>query len=120
MAFLIKFLMEFQNNKFNFKEILIIIYLYEIFISYFHKTTLYLAIEVGNVEIVRLILSVPNIDVNEKSIFFSLFLIVFLKLFFFNGRTPLHLAVEKQHLDIIKLLLQHKGIDKKATDTIQF
>lgn len=72
MAFLIKFLMEFQNNKFNFKEILIIIYLYEIFISYFHKTTLYLAIEVGNVEIVRLILSVPNIDVNEKSIFFFL------------------------------------------------
>lgn len=70
MAFLIKFLMEFQNNKFNFKEIFIIIYLYEIFISYFHKTTLYLAIEVGNVEIVRLILSVPNIDVNEKSIFF--------------------------------------------------
>lgn len=72
MEFLIKFLMEFQNNKFNFKEILIIIYLYEIFISYFHKTTLYLAIEVGNVEIVRLILSVPNIDVNEKSIFFFL------------------------------------------------
>ena len=38
------------------------------FIYFFHKTALHVAIERGNPDIVRLILSQPSIDVNVKCI----------------------------------------------------
>lgn len=35
----------------------------------FYKTTLFIAVEKGNLEIVRLLLNQPELKVNEKSIF---------------------------------------------------
>lgn len=70
------------------------------------KTPLYLAIEIGNIDVVRILLEKPEIDVNEKS-FFSL------------GKnkpkeqSPLCLSVEKGYNDIADLLMQNKNIDKE-------
>ncbi|KAK8895295.1 hypothetical protein M9Y10_023741 [Tritrichomonas musculus] len=61
------------------------------------KTPLELAVEKGNREIVLLLLSCKNIDVNHN----------------FDG-TCLHKAVEKGNIEIIYLLLSCKNIDVNA------
>lgn len=42
------------------------------FIKYFQKTPLYAAIEKGNLEIVQLLLARPELDINLKSIYFTI------------------------------------------------
>lgn len=49
-----------------------------LFYIYFNKTVLNIAVEEGNFEIVKFLLSVPEIDVNVKSILIFFF-IKFLK-----------------------------------------
>ena len=57
----------------------------------------------GNLEIVKLLLEHPNIDVNLKN---------------FSGNTPLHITIEYSYsdadTDILKLLLAHPDIDINA------
>ena len=78
-------------------------------IDAFEKTSLYVAVENKNIEAIQLLLSISEINVNEKS-------------FFFYGnyrtheKTPLHLAVEKEYIEIIKILLEHKSIDVNVED----
>ena len=62
-------------------------------------TALFASIEKENVEIVRFLLSLPNIDVNigQK-----------------GNKSPLHLAVEKENIEIVKLLLTNQKIDVNA------
>lgn len=51
-------------------------------ILFIYKTALHVAIERGNPEIVKLILSQPEIDVNTKCIYkFNLFYVIFIWLF---------------------------------------
>lgn len=59
-------------------------------------TPLYLAIESCNIEIVKLLLGHPKINVNKLSGFHIL---------------PLHLAVKNNYIDIVKLLLAHRDIE---------
>ena len=40
----------------------------DVFINVINKTALYIAVEKGNFEIVKLLLSLPEIDINIKSI----------------------------------------------------
>ena len=58
------------------------------------KTALYLAVEKGNVDIVKLLLSCNKLDINITN----------------NGKTALFLAVEKENAEIVKLLLTHDKI----------
>ena len=75
----------------------------------FEKTLLYVAVESQNIEAIQLLLSMNEINVNEKS-------------FYFDGnnqvheKTPLHLAVEKEYIEIIKILLENKNIDVDIED----
>ena len=66
-----------------------------------------MAIEKENIEIIKLLLSYPNIDVNSLS--------KFIKNDDFDKRyiekSPIHLAVEKENLEIIQLLASHPSID---------
>ena len=78
-------------------------------IDVFEKTPLYIAVENKNIEAIQLLLSLGEINVNEKS-------------FYFHGnnqiqeKTPLHLAVEKEYIEIIKILLENKNIDVDIED----
>lgn len=64
-----------------------------------------MAVEGNNVEVVKLLLSHPKIDINSSS------------LLNFDGNdvseeeTALHLAVKNEKIEIIKLLLNHEDID---------
>ena len=59
------------------------------------KTSLFLAIEKDNVEIVKLLLSNPSIDVNKG----------------YGNKAPLLLAIEKDNVEIVKLLLSNPSIN---------
>lgn len=48
-------------------------FLNEILFSYFHKTALYIATEKGNIEIVKLLLKMKDIDPNIINILMKLF-----------------------------------------------
>lgn len=48
-----------------------------------NKTALHMAVDNGNIEIVRLLLSIKEIDINAKSIFLSILFISF-KIIVFN------------------------------------
>ena len=80
-----------------------------------------MAIEKENIEIINLLLTKDNIDVNIPYIL-NQFYIKF-KIISFNSirnriqeKTPLHLAVEKNYIKIIKILLAHKNIDVDIED----
>ncbi|KAK8900153.1 hypothetical protein M9Y10_002476 [Tritrichomonas musculus] len=69
---------------------------------------LHVAIEKDNIEIIKILLSRANIDINSK-------LICYEKLGLNNKRsiseTPIHLASERCNVEITKLLLSHDKID---------
>lgn len=72
---------------------------------------LYFAINNNSVEMVKLLLSNPDIDVNMKNeydIFETLYIY----------RTPLHYAVRNGNTDIINLLLANKKIKVDVKDNI--
>ena len=84
---------------------------------YFYKTPLYVAVEVENVEIVKLLLEKENIDINLLCILRYYFVIQLL-LFCLNEITKcffkkaaLHVAVEKENIEIVKLLLKNQKTD---------
>ena len=70
-------------------------------------SSLYLAVSNSNIDIVRLLLNHPKIDINMKSVLYNDTK---------QLRTSLHKAVENKQIDIIKLLLQHKNININSLD----
>ena len=80
-------------------------------------TVLYKAIELNDVKIINLLLSNPNIDVNEKTI----------KRVSYNEidgdyikmKSALHLAVLIKNIEIIKLLMMNENIDVNIKDEQQ-
>ncbi|KAK8872241.1 hypothetical protein M9Y10_008007 [Tritrichomonas musculus] len=77
------------------------------------KTLLYVATEKGYIEIVKLLLSFPNIDVNRYSKDFAIDLESNEE---YINATALHCAVNYGELEIAKLLLSHKNIDTNKLD----
>ena len=77
------------------------------------KTLLYVATEKGYIEIVKLLLSFPNIDVNRYSKDFAIDLESNEECI---SATALHCAVNYGELEIAKLLLSHKNIDTNKLD----
>lgn len=63
-------------------------------------TTLYASVMSNDIDIVKLLLSNPNTDVNKKT-----------ALKISEIRAPLHLAVDKKNIGIIQLLLKQKEIN---------
>lgn len=89
-------------------------FLNEILFSYFHKTALYIAIEKGNIEIVKLLLKNEKIDVNISN-----------RIKWHESgtdncnqyeKTALFLAIEKENIEIIELLLSNNKIDVNITN----
>lgn len=78
---------------------------------YLQISALYLSVINGNIDIVRLLLNQPKIDINMRSTLVQKS---------FNDttllRTALHEAVENKRIEIIKLLLQQKEINKNVLD----
>ena len=77
-----------------------------------YKPALYFAIETRNMDIIKLLLSHKDIDINAP---------------FQKGKSPLHLAVQNNDIEIVKLLLTYPNIDvnqirisKHYFDTIFF
>ena len=69
-------------------------------------TPLHLAAETGHIEYVKLLLSMPDIDVNAQTVSELI-----------PGRhTPLHYAVRGGHTECVKLLLAQPGINVNAKD----
>lgn len=67
-------------------------------------TTLYASAMSNDIDIVKILLSNLNVDVNKKSV-------LVLKI-----RAPLHLAVDKKNIGIIQLLLKQKEINFNILD----
>lgn len=67
------------------------------------KTALHIAVEKGNIEIVKILLSFKKIDVN--------YIMSLYKLPNLYNETPLHIAVRNGNVEIVKLLLSCKNID---------
>lgn len=67
------------------------------------KTLLYIAVEKENYDIIKLLLSCKELDVNIESIIYKI------SSFSFsiekNEMTPLHIAIQNQNVDIVNLLL---------------
>ncbi len=66
------------------------------------ETPLHYAIKMGNTEVVRLLLSYKEININIKPEY--------------NGKSPLHYAIETGNIEIINLLLSHKEININEKD----
>ena len=73
----------------------------------FYFIALLTAIQNGNTEIVRLLLSHSKIDVNKKMHFVNGKIVKYFK-------PALYFAIETRNMDIINLLLSHKDIDINA------
>lgn len=71
------------------------------------NNSLHVAIEKNNIDIVKLLLSDPKINVNIKSIFENRNNIKILK---YEEKTSLDIAIEKNYIEIAKLLINHKDI----------
>lgn len=69
-------------------------------------TALHMAIEKGNLEMVRLLLTNPKIDINARKIFKLKKQLLNIK----YQKTPLQIAIEKKYVDIVKLLLEQASI----------
>ncbi|KAK8840533.1 hypothetical protein M9Y10_030741 [Tritrichomonas musculus] len=74
-------------------------------------TTLCLSVMSNDIDIVKLLLSVPNVDVNKVSVIDSEKYREAAMI-----RAPLHLAVDEKNIEIIQLLLQQKDIDTNIID----
>ena len=72
--------------------------------DYGFGTILYHACSYNKVEIVKLLLEQPNIDINIK------------KEKDYNAHTPLHIACYHQYIEVVKLLLEQPFIDVNSQD----
>ena len=92
-------------------------------IIFFYKTALFCAIEKVNLDIVKLLLAIDNINVNieitrtEKKIDEQHPWIRNDKENVVTKRTPLHFAVKRRYAEITKLLLNNKSIDINIKDS---
>lgn len=83
---------------------------------YSENTAFYRAVEIGNVEIINLLLTNSKIDVNIP------FKSIYSWIDYEKGtvtdqvKLPLHVAVEKGNVDVIKILLKNKNVDRNAKD----
>lgn len=70
------------------------------------KTSLHLAVEKGNIEIVKLLLNHCKIDVNcrEKYVLIKPLLKIY------TQKTALQIAIEKKRIDIVEMLLEKRSI----------
>lgn len=84
-----------------------------------NKNPLHLAIEKGNIEIVKLLLQCEKIDINSLKIYktygdddecYSNWLKI-------TEQTPLHVAIEQNNIEIINLLLKNNKIDVNLLQT---
>ena len=75
--------------------------------KYFNETPIYLAIEKENIDIVKLLLSNENIDVNKKNIFYLTQCSSDIKI----EIPTIYLATQKENYEIVKLLLMNDKID---------
>lgn len=75
------------------------------------KPALYIAVQNNNIEIIKLLLQHPDIDINLRYINKKI-----IEYYQYSKvkKTALHLAIEKDNVDISKLLLQNKNIDVNA------
>lgn len=73
------------------------------------KSALYLAVENGYTEIVKLLLSVKDISVNDKFVYNEKVK---------EEKTLLHVAFESMHFEIIRLLLKRNDLDVNAKKII--
>lgn len=89
------------------------------------KTTLFAAIEKGNIDIIQLLLSIPEIDINMHSISTESFIWKDPKKIDEDGvyvfkdcrkKAPLHYSIEKKNIQLIHLLLKQKSIDVNIAD----
>lgn len=89
------------------------------------KTTLFTAIEKGNIDIIQLLLSYPEIDINMHSILTESWIWKDPKkldddevyVFKVNKKkSPLHYSIEMKNTQIIRLLLKQKSIDVDVVD----
>ena len=92
-------------------------------IHFFYKTALYCAIQKVNLNIIKLLLNIDNVDVNLENIRTEKKLdghhpwIKSNENDVVTKRTPLHFAVKRRYVGIIKLLLQNKSIDINIKDS---
>ena len=70
----------------------------------FHSTALHVAVKKGNYEIIQLLLSCIEIDVNLDAVYTIKFNI-------WQKKTPLLIAIEKGFINIVQCLLQCDKID---------
>lgn len=87
------------------------------FSDVFYVTPLYVAVKKGNIEIVKLLISRKELDVNMKSEIDYIFsnkilIIIFAMEFFFSFNvTPLYEAIDQNSIEMVQLLLSRKEID---------
>lgn len=87
-----------------------------------------MAVAKNNIEIINLLLSNPDIDVNKKAVFFFILKIlynfrisIFLEFYFLCiFKSALHLAVSDNKIEIVKLLLSHPKIDINLKSILPF
>ena len=83
MKFIVYFNIKFLNYGFSYKVLSIFMNIISKYLLkwnsylFFNKTPLIIAVERGNIEIVKLLLSCSQIDVNAKLIHWCLFYIIF-------------------------------------------
>ena len=71
--------------------------------NYESRTALFMAIEKGNIEIIKLLLNNDKLDINVINEFYNGT--------YFVDETVLHVAIEKENIEIIKLLLNNDKLD---------
>lgn len=92
------------------------------------RTPLHIAIQKGNINIVKFCLEQPKIDVNTPYVVFDIDVWTLSKFnSYFNAKSgkiivnmsTLYLAVSNNNIDIIRLLLNHSNIDINMKSTLE-
>lgn len=132
--FWVAFIKDFSNDVFiefnTINSVFSIQFLFDhscyIWFFYFHVSTLYLAVQTNNIEIVKLILENIKTSINLQCIFIEIILIkhnfkyklsnycnlnLYIIFIFIVTETILHIAVKNNNVELVKLLLQQKNIE---------
>lgn len=79
---------------------------------------MHLAVSINNAEIVKLLLSQENLDVNQKTFNFSCYIIPSDWSTSGTMISALYMAIENKNYEIIQLLLERPDIDINLENTI--
>ena len=82
---------------------------------FIHWTPIQDAAHCGKIDIVKLLLKQPDIDVNSRGNGLLIYLYGILSFFYC---TPLHRATSRDHADIVKLLLRYPKINREPKDNV--